>query len=157
MSQVYNIGANSINDNWIYPPNNTGGKNILPSIAAAEVPIRFLNGVATRLQPVGLVAPAYGASIAIDAAAGDFFNIVATNNTAFTVANPTTFGVASRNHRITIRIKNTSGGALGVLTWDTAYKPVNATQPANGNSRTRIFEPDGTNYVEIASGVDVPN
>jgi hypothetical protein len=103
-----------------------------------------------------LVAPNYDASIDIDAAAGSTFLIVATNNAIFTVANPTN---PTSGQQIRIRIKNTSGGALGAVTWDTAFKLGAAwTSPANGYSRSIDFEYNGTNWVEATrSAADVAN
>lgn len=100
-------------------------------------------------------SPTYGASVAINAALANFFSITATNGTAFTVANPTN---AATGQRLTLTVRNTSGGALGVVTWDTLYKLSAWTSPANGFSRTIEFVYDGTNWVQLFQGtVDVPN
>ena len=102
--------------------------------------------------------PTYGASVAIDASLGNIFTVTATNGVAFTVANPTsaTNGVSSQ--RITIMIRNTSGGVLGAVTWDTLYKLSAWTSPATANSRSIDFVYDGTNWVEISrTPSDVPN
>jgi hypothetical protein len=103
------------------------------------------------------VTPTYGASVTIDSQLGNEFVITATNGTAFTVANPTTAN-ANTGQCIIIRIRNTSGGALGVLTWDTLYKLAAWTSPANGNSRANSFCFDGTNWIQTyVSAADVPN
>ena len=101
------------------------------------------------------VAPTYGASVAIDGSLGNTFAVTATNGTAFTVANPTN---ASTGQTITIQIRNTSGGVLGAVTWDTLYKLAAWTSPATGNSRAVTFLYDGTNWVEVGRvAADVPN
>ena len=101
-------------------------------------------------------APTYGASVAIDASLGNSFTITVTDGVAFTVANPTN---AVDGQLIRIKIKNTSGGAAGVLTWDTLYKLGAAwVQPATGFSRSIDFEYDGTNWIEgNRSAADVAN
>lgn len=101
------------------------------------------------------VAPAYGPAVAIDASLGNEFDITATNGVAFTVSNPTN---AVDGELITITIRNTSGGALGAVTWDTLYKLAAWTSPATGFSRSITFKYNGTNWVEISrTTVDVPN
>lgn len=103
----------------------------------------------------GRVAPTYGATVAINAALGDQFVITATNGTAFTINNPTN-GVTGQ--RITIRIRNASGGVLGAVTWDTTYKLSAWTSPANGFSRAIVLDYDGAAWIEAArTPADVPN
>lgn len=99
----------------------------------------------------------YSASMAIDASTGNLFDITATNGVAFTVQSPTN---AADGQKITITIRNTSGGALGALTFGAAYKASAWTQPANGFSRSITFRYDGTRTLwdEITrTTVDVPN
>lgn len=103
-------------------------------------------------------APSYGVTVAINAGAGDQFTITATNGVGFTVSNPINAPGSGNGQRIQIRVKNTSGGALGALTWDTLYKLSAWAQPANGQSRSIDFVWDGTNWVEAArTPADVPN
>ena len=100
-------------------------------------------------------APTYGVTVSIDASLGNEFDVTATNGTAFTVANPTN---ATDGQRITITIRNTSGGALGVVTWDTLYKLAAWTSPATAFSRSIDFKYNGVNWVEVSRAtVDVPN
>lgn len=105
----------------------------------------------------GRVVPTYGASTAINSILGDLFEIVPNNGTAFTVANPPAAS-STPGMEITIRIKNTTGGALGALTFDTTFKASAWTQPATGFSRSITCRYDGTNWVQAnQTGVDVPN
>jgi hypothetical protein len=98
---------------------------------------------------------AYSASMTIDCSTGNEFTISATNGTAFTIVAPT---VPSIGQRITITVRNASGGALGAATWNAVFKMSAWTNPANGNSRSIDFRYDGTNWVQISqTGVDVPN
>lgn len=111
----------------------------------------------TPYGQLGIVEPTLGGpSVVIDASLGKTFSLVITNSSAFTIAAPTK-GSAGQEIRITI--KNTSGGALGTATWNSAYKLGAAwTQPANGFSRTVTFLSDGTNWIEVArTANDVSN
>lgn len=78
-----------------------------------------------------------------------------------TIANPTFRGgvvstdVVPTGARLSVRVKNTSGGAL-TLTWGAAYKVAN-TAPATANFRIYEFMWDGTNWCQIGSTADVAN
>jgi hypothetical protein len=97
----------------------------------------------------------YGATVAIPANQANEFSTNANDGSAFTVAAPTN-GVSGQ--RITIRIRNTSGGALGAVTWDAVYKLAAWTSPASGQSRSVDFTFDGTNWIETGrTPADVPN
>lgn len=101
------------------------------------------------------IAIAYSATMVIDAGAGNIQTITPNNGTAFTVNfNPSSAIVGLF---VILVIKNTTGGALGALTFGATIKAVNTTQPANTFSRSRIFRCDGTNLVEVAPGSDVAN
>lgn len=97
----------------------------------------------------------YSAAMTIDASKGSVFSVSATNATAFTFNAPTN-GYASQ--QITVVVRNTSGAALGAVTWNAAFKLAAWTQPASGFSRSITFEYNGTNWVEVSrTPVDVPN
>jgi hypothetical protein len=84
--------------------------------------------------------PTYGSNVVIDPAAGDYFSINVTDGNAFTVANPS---MDVPGKRLTILIRNTSGGALGTITWGSAYRLAGAfTNPANGLRRLITFRYD---------------
>lgn len=97
----------------------------------------------------------YSASITIDVQEGNEFDITANNGTAFTINAPTN---PLDGQRITITIRNTSGGALGVITWDAVFKMSAWTSPATTNSRSIDFKYNASNWVQVGqTGVDVPN
>lgn len=107
-----------------------------------------------KIVPLRVVL-AYSATIATDARTGNAFSITATNGTAFTVSNPSNL---STGQRVLYTIRNTSGGALGVITWGATFKMPAWTSPATANSRSAEFIYDGTNLVELwQSAADVPN
>jgi hypothetical protein len=93
--------------------------------------------------------------VAINAANSTVQELGVSTSGAFTIDNPTS---AISGHRLTLRIKNTSGGALGTITWDTAYKLSTWTSPATGYSRSITLVFNGTNWVEESrTPADVPN
>lgn len=97
----------------------------------------------------------YSATIATDVREGSHFTITATNGTAFTISDPTNPVVAKR---IVYTIRNNSGGAMGAITWGSAFKLAAFTNPANGNSRSIEFAYNGTSWIEISRATaDVPN
>lgn len=101
-----------------------------------------------------IVNATYSASITFAAGTGNSFVVAATNGTAFTINAPT--GPAT-GLVMDVTIKNSSGGALGVITWNAVFKMAAFTNPANGFSRTVRFRYDGTNWVERRVDADVPN
>lgn len=120
----------------------------------------LLNGTQYQFHVIGalsqpITAITYSASMTPNAALGNDFTITATNNTAFTVNAPTG-GKAGQS--VTITIRNTSGGALGAVTWGAGYKLAAWVSPATANSRSITFRSDGTNWIEIGrTTADVPN
>jgi hypothetical protein len=97
----------------------------------------------------------YSASMTPDVSLGNMQSITANNGTAFTINAPTG---AVRGCFMTITIKNTSGGALGVITWNAVFKMTAFTSPATGFNRSIEFYYDGTNWIEkTRSAADVPN
>lgn len=98
-----------------------------------------------------LVAPTYGVAIATDVNAGTVFKITVTDGVAFTVSNPTLNASDTLTGKeITYDILNSSGGAMGAITWGAQFLLAGAfTNPANTKRRTIRFYWDGTNWVEI--------
>src|SRR5262245_33238562 len=97
----------------------------------------------------------YGTTIATDARSGENFTITATNGTGFTISAPTN---PVTGQVITYTIRNTSGGALGAITWNSVFKMAAFTAPATTNSRSISFVYNGTNWVErFRSASDIPN
>ena len=113
----------------------------------------FTDLFGTRFMTVGF-APTYGVAISIDASLGGLATITATNNTAFTINNPIN---AATGDYLSIQVRNTSGAALGTITWDTLYKMATFTKPATGFHRTVTFRFNGTNWDEMNCSPEVPN
>jgi hypothetical protein len=97
----------------------------------------------------------YSASMTPDVSLGKEMVITATDSVAHTINAPIN---GRSGQRITITIRNTSGGALGTATWNAVYKMASWTQPGSANSRSITFRYNGTNYVEIVrTASDIPN
>jgi hypothetical protein len=96
-----------------------------------------------------------GSPIGIGADQGD--ELIITVDTAATTTltapvSPTT------GQRLTVTIRNTSGVAMGAITWDAVFKMTAFINPATGFSRSIEFRYDGANWVEIGrAAADVPN
>lgn len=109
-----------------------------------------------RLAPFRrMVSRNYAATENFSAALFDIFSINIQANPALTYNAPTGGTVGQE---ITIRVKNASGGAMGVITWNAAFKMSGWTNPANGKSRAVTFVYDGASWVEISqTAADVAN
>lgn len=118
-------------------------------------PMGIQNPSAVTLGSIGRLIVAYSPSITFSAGLSDWFEITATNGTAFAINAPTS---AMDGKEIRVTIRNTSGGALGALTWASAFKLSAWSSPATTFSRTVGFRFDGTNWIEtFLQSVDVPN
>jgi polygalacturonase len=127
------------NNNNNYVGNQIRGCSGAPAMAGTAGP----NDVLTL---PGVQALTYGVTVNTSADTGPIFTLVVTNGTAFTIAAPTnpTFG-----REITYDVKNSSGGAMGVITWNAPFLLAGAfVNPANTKRRTITFYYDGTSWVE---------
>jgi hypothetical protein len=124
--------------------------NIQKAISPADLRDFLVSVFPTvALQKVALT---YGATIAVDASLGELQILTVTNGTAFTIQNPINPpAFASSAQRLTFDIYNNSGGAMGVVTWDTNFKLAGAfTNPANGQHRLISFQYDGARWREVS-------
>jgi hypothetical protein len=129
-------------------------------IIGSQLAIEFMGGIWSSGGDAGpLVTLIYGVAIASDLSAANAFLIVPTDGVAFTVSSPTNIPPAGRTWLGVYTVKNTSGGALGVLTFGALFKIGAAwVQPANGLSRSILFRSDGTNLIEVGrTAADVTN
>ena len=107
------------------------------------------------LPRAGKATITYSASMTPDASAAPLQVITATNGTAFTINAPTR---PRMGNSLTLQIKNSSGGAMGAITWNAVFARSAWTNPANGQNRSITFVYDGTFWVQVSqTGVDVPN
>lgn len=130
------VNGTVINSNAV-PTITTGVANQLHSVTASTI--------GRLVQTVN--SPAYGASIAINAQLATFQAITITNGTGFTIQNPTN-PIASQ--MLTFQIINSSGGAHGVITWDTNFRLAGALGAvATGTNRSITFKYNGTVWHEL--------
>lgn len=114
-----------------------------PTIALARAgylnTVFALSRLQTRSIAGTIVSPTYGASVAIDPRAGNIFDVYATDGAAFAIARPMSggsVGTPPAGASITIRIWNSTGGALGEVTWHADYHLAGAwTAPGAGKMK----------------------
>lgn len=109
-----------------------------------------------NINTIKTLSKTYISNNKVPTAMADVFEFVFTGSSAVQIDNPTD----AFAKRIAIRVKNTSGGALGVLTWDTKYKMAAWTNPATLTSRTIWFlydVPADLWFEDSRTTVDVPN
>lgn len=130
-------------------------------IIGSNVFVQLFGGLTTRAAyrqflPTALT---YGPSIAIDAALSNAFVVSVTDAVAFVFAAPTNPPASTIGQTLSLTIRNTSGGATGAGTFNAIFK-TSAAVPAiaTGNSRTIMFQWNGTNWVEVfRTAADVSN
>jgi hypothetical protein len=101
--------------------------------------------------------PTYSASITPDASAGPWQTITVTNANAFTINAPTNAPDSGHSAELTVEILNSSGGAMGAITWNAAFVLVGGafTNPASTKKRCIRFEWNGANWIETSrAGAD---
>lgn len=98
----------------------------------------------------------YSTSITPNGALGGTQIINVTNNTNFTINAPS--GSPPNGQELTITIVNTTGSAMGTVTWNAVYKKQSTTSPSSANSRVQVFvlEASSTWRQRVVSG-DIPN
>lgn len=97
----------------------------------------------------------WAANIVTDASLGNTFFLAAIDANNRTFDAPTN---AKSGERIRYYVSNTSGGALGTLSWNAIFKMAAWVNPANGSYRWIEFEYNGTNWQEGGRATaDLPN
>lgn len=113
-----------------------------------------------ELHTKGTVFPlstlAFAGNVVTDAKLANSFTLNVTTGTAFVMDAPTS-GIDGQI--ITIRIFNSSGGALGVITWAAGWQLAGAfTNPASGKNRAITFSREGgVWYEQYRTAADVSN
>jgi hypothetical protein len=97
----------------------------------------------------------YAASMTPNAALGNQFIVTANDSSNFTINAPSN---STTGQRINLRIRNTSGGPLGTISWSAIFKMVAFTAPSNGHSADTDFIYNGTHWVQVVvQSTAVPN
>lgn len=110
--------------------------------------------IVDRAISTGVVTLTYSGTIATNANLGNYFQITVTNNSNFTISNPTNL---TAGQRITYEIINTSGGAMGTITWGAAFSLGTGVyaNPANGKRRLVTFVYNGGQINLENAGTDL--
>jgi len=100
-------------------------------------------------QCTTIFAVAYGGSSVVpDASSGEIQELEVTDTNAISMAAPI---YPASGESIVLAIKNSSGGSMGTITWNSVYKLAGSfTNPANGYIRTIRFYYNGTNWIEVS-------
>jgi hypothetical protein len=102
-----------------------------------------------------LNALTYSATISVDAKINSLCSISVTNGTAFTISTPTD---GQEGQTLSLRIYNSSGGAMGTITWGSGYKMSAWTNPASAYNRSITFNKQGgVWYEQSRTTVDIPS
>jgi len=139
----------------------TGGQVSFGS-GSATVDAHVVRSAAGALKVLNVkravkLSATYGATVTPDASAGEWQIITVTNGTAFTIANPTNPPSSTETQDLTLEISNQSGGAMGAITWGSAYvplsagQPINYTNPASTKKRSVFLRWSGAQWVVINS------
>lgn len=89
----------------------------------------------------------YSASMTPQAHVAIIHQVTVTNGTAMTMNAPANPSIGMD---LTLDILNSSGGAMGAITWNAIYKMAGAfTNPASTKRRTIRFYYDGTSWIEV--------
>jgi len=141
------------------PPGVTPYPNLLGTSSPANS--QTYTGYTNTANFIGPVSVVYSANITLNTSSGKYFRITPTNSNAFALELPIN---NSLGNEITIEIRNTTGGALGALSWvATAFSGWKLAggawvQPATGKKRTITFYYDGGIWIELArSSADIDN
>lgn len=124
---------------------NTTYKDITITAGAPLILDRF---------PTNSFAVTYSASMTFDASTAGTFLMVVTNGTAMTVNAPTN---PSIGQTIELCFSNTSGGAMGAVTFNAVFKVQAFTGPATGFRKSIFVKYDGTSWYQKGQTGDVPN
>lgn len=109
-----------------------------------------LNDVLKR-NDTTISAITYSASMTPDASQGAWQTITVTDGNAATINAPVS-GPQAQSQELMVEILNSSGGAMGAITWNAAFVLVAGafTNPANTKRRHIRFEWNGSNWIETS-------
>ena len=103
-----------------------------------------------------VLTPTYASTVSVNRAGAQRHVITVTDTNNFTIAAPS--GTHAVNSPLWITIKNSSGGAVGTITWNAIFKMATFTNAADGSNRSILFLWDGSAWVEhVKTPADVPN
>jgi hypothetical protein len=120
------------------------------SVVFGAVHVPFYASAEFGLHADRIQTATYGPTINTNLTLGNYVQIVVTDNSAFTIANPTN---AQVGEKLTYEITNISGGAMGTITWGSnfSFRDNSFANPANGKRRTITFVYRGTNWAQVGA------
>jgi len=128
-----------------------GGSAVAPNLYITQGGLLYPNTLILRQKVIDASSSptfaSYAGSIPIDNTYQSFI-LTPPNSSAFTVTSPL---YLYTGQSFTVTIKNSTGGALGTLTWGGLYQLLSSwVQPATGTTASITFLCDGTNFVETS-------
>lgn len=146
VSNVIEIGAILGNGTQVSVNVTPAGDDDNTLIIKHRAPVAGLQPNNNLITVPALIMLTYGTTIATDAARAEDFAINATNGVAFTISNPTN---PTEQRRLTYNISNSSGGAMGAITWGSEFRLSGAfVNPANNQYRQIEFRRVGSQWRE---------
>jgi len=135
-----------------------GNPSSLPAAFLNFLPLFIAQNPVTTVPTLGAITTlAYSTSITPDSTKGPWQKITATNGTAFTINAPIAPPDTFHTRELTIEVLNSSGGAMGAITWNSVFvfNGLTWTNPATTKTRRVTFRWNGTNWIATSiSGAD---
>ncbi len=150
------VGRNTVGQNsYVTYPDRLGYANPIAASPGKHQVLdpRLPATLGNELQVTGRVATAvatlaYGLRISTDAAVGNYFTIAVPDGKPFTIQDPAN---PIPGQQIVYDIRNTSGSAIGDITWGAAFELAGPfIKPASKKRRTISFYCDGVAWIETA-------
>jgi len=113
-----------------------------------------MRDTASRAVVAKQVDLVYGSVINIDASLGNSMLLIVTNSSNFVINSPTN---SLKGQLMYLTVKNSSGGAIGGVSWPADFRVVSLPIPPNGFSRTLTLLYNGSQWVEVSNASNVPN
>lgn len=153
---TYSVGWDAtVTDGKLAFIHHSSPRAIHPSIAhtALDTTLRAGRAIVSPMQVQ--TSTTGGAAVDIDASLANEVRVSVLDNTAFTINAPTN---PTKGQRITVRVRNAAGVAMGAVTWNAVFKMAAFTNPADTFSRSVDFQYDGAVWIEVSrTPADVPN
>lgn len=136
------VGLSAVNGTATSAIRSDGAPALSQAIAPTWTGLHTFN-----LSPAGQIASAVTDTISPDTSLGGFQKCTISDASAVTINAPLH---ATAGQELVFDILNSSGSAMGTITWNAVFKLAGSfTNPANGKRRTITFYYDGTNWVEL--------
>jgi hypothetical protein len=137
---ILGVGVKTISDT------SSAGGNVIGLNTFTQAANLHASDISHGSPGVSAVTQTGGGTLAIDASLYDTVVVTVTDTTAFAIGAPTN---KMKDAKLSFVILNSSGGAMGAITWNGAFLLAGAfTNPASTKRRTIRFVCDGANWIE---------